>query len=326
MSRRLALGASAVVAGLLAGWVATSGPDPEPGAAAPGQEMAEVASRGAALGEPTAPPLPPLPASLSGTEVDGGLMVDGDAHFVVTPDALDLFDYFLAASGEEPIAVIRARIEHEIERRLPPGARPAAHDLLARYLAYREALREVYESEHLSDRPLERRLQRIRELRRAHFDAPEREALFAAEEARWRVDLERRRIATDPDLGPDERAARLAALEAELPEEVRETRRATLAALRLRADEASLRSAGASDAEIHALRADRFGPEAAARLAALDERRARWNERVEAWRSEREQLLAAGATAEEIASRRADRFEGPERLRVEAIERMEASR
>jgi lipase chaperone LimK len=324
VSSRLALGAGAVIAGLLAGWIATSGP--EPGAAAPGQEMAEVAARGAAPGGPATRPLPPLPASLSGTEADGGLVVDGDARFVVTPDALDLFDYFLAASGEEPLAVIRARIEREIERRLPPDARPFARDLLARYLAYREALRDLYENEHWADRSLERRFQRIRELRRAHFDAAEREALFATEEARWRVDLERRRIATDPDLAPDERAARLAALEAELPEEIRETRRATLAALRLRADEASLRADGASDAEIHALRADRFGPEAAARLAALDDRRARWNERVEAWRSEREQLVAAGVTAEEIASRRAERFEGPERLRIEAIERMEASR
>jgi lipase chaperone LimK len=320
VSSRLALGAGAVIAGLLAGWIATSGP--EPGAAAPGQEMAEVAARGAAPGGPATRPLPPLPASLSGTEADGGLVVDGDARFVVTPDALDLFDYFLAASGEEPLAVIRARIEREIERRLPPDARPFARDLLARYLAYREALRDLYENEHWADRSLERRFQRIRELRREHFRPEEREALFAAEEERWRVDLERRRVAADPSLSEDERARRLEALDARLPAEVREAREVALAALRLRQDETALRARGASDAEIHALREQRFGSEAAERLAALDRRRAAWDARVGDWMRERERLRAAGAGPEEVAAQRAERFRGAERQRVRALERI----
>lgn len=270
--------------------------------------------------------LPPLPASLSGTEVDGGFVVDAQGRLVVTPDALDLFDYFLSASGEEPLEQIRARIEREIARRLPPQAQPAALDLLERYLAYREALRKLYENEDLAELSLERRFQRIRELRREHFSERERQALFAAEEERWRIDLARQRVAHDPELTPEQRAQQLAALDAELPEEVREAREVALAAVQLRRDEAALRAAGGSDAEIRALREQRFGAEAADRLDELDRSRARWNERVDAWQRERERLLAADATDAEIVERRAERFEGAELQRVLALERIEAAR
>jgi lipase chaperone LimK len=322
---RLALGAGTAVALGLVWWLAASRPEPAsdppvPGRAASGSSLPAVPSDAA-----TGAALPALPASLAGTEVDGGFVVDADGLLVVRRDALDLFDYFLAASGEEPLSVIRVRITREIESRLRPEAQPAALDLLERYLAYREALRSLFESEDLANQSLERRFQRIRELRREHFRAHEREVLFAAEEERWRVDLERQRIAKDPDLAPEERAARLAALDAELPDDVRQAREIALAAVALREDEASLRAAGASDAEIHALREQRFGAEAADRLAALDQRRVRWERRVDAWRDERAQLLEAGATAEEIAERRARRFEGPELRRLEAVERIEAS-
>lgn len=263
---------------------------------------------------------PALPASLRGTEPDGALPFDANGELVVTRDVLDFFEYYLSATGEEPLAAIRARIVAEIEARLPPTAQAAALDLLERTLAYREAVRALH-AEGLAGVDLERRLQRIREVRRAFFSAPEREAFFAAEETRWSIDLESRRVALDPRLDAAERASRLAALEERLPPQQREARSSAQAATQLRQDEAVLREKGASDAEIHALRADRFGPEAAERLRALDERRAAFQERLDAWWSEAERLREDGATASELDAARAQRFEGPELLRVEALER-----
>lgn len=321
MRARLALGAAGAL--VLAGFVwRLGGSDP---AGPPGDAPASGtrAAFGSEAPPATAPALPPLPASLAGTGVDGDLRVDGEGRFVATPDAIDLFDYFLAASGEESLALIRARIEREIETRLPPDARADARDLLERYLAYREALREEASAEGLAEASLEQRFQRIRELRRGWFDAAEREALFAAEEERWRVDLERRRVATDPGLTAEERARRLAALDAELPAEIREGREAALAATRLRRDEASLRDRGASDAEIDALREERFGREAADRLAELDRRRSDWDRRMARWLTERDRLEAAGIPPQEIAAQRALRFQGPELQRVLALERIQ---
>lgn len=293
--------------------------------AAPVAAPAPPAADGSA---PAASELPALPASLRGTEVDGGLVVDARGRFTPTPDAIALFDYFLSATGEEPLATIRARIVAEIRRRLAPAAARDAEALLDQYLAYRDAARELFES-GAGELPLARRIQRIRELRRGIFGAEVARVLFGEEEARWFVEVERRRVASDPDLTPEERTDRLAALDEELPADVRETRRATLAALRLRRDEARLREQGAGPAEIQALREERFGPEAAARLAALDAQRAAWAARLARYREARDELLAeeAEAPAPERAARlealRAEHFQGPELLRVRALDRAE---
>ena len=74
----------------------------------------------------------------------------------------------------------------------------------------------------------------------------------------------------------------------------------------------------------------RFGPEAAARLAALDARRAAWAARVADYRAERERVDPPGepddseARAAAIAALRDARFTGAERLRIEALDRLEA--
>jgi len=295
-------------------------------------------SPGVAAAPPAAPPpapaggpaavagAAPLPASLLGTRTDGDLLLDPSGRFAPGPEALALFDYFFAASGEEPEERIALRIVAEIRRRLPPSAAAEAEALLARYLAYREGAAELFATD-LSSADPERRFQRIRELRRAVFGAELAAALFGAEERILAVDLERQRVA-GAGLPPEERARRLAALDAELPEAEQRARAEARAALALRAAEAELRARGAAPAEIAAERARRFGPEAAARLASLDERRAAFEARVAAYRAERDALrareLPAETYTEELSRLREAHFEGPERLRVDALDRLEA--
>ena len=275
-----------------------------------------VAARGATT--------PPRPASLRGTDVPGGLAVDAAGRFRATPDALDLFDYYFSASGEEPDEQIRRRIEAEIDARLASPAREAARSFLDAYLRYREQARALFEG-GFEDLPLEIRFQRIRELRRSVFGAADAEVLFGAEEDRLRVELERRRVAQDLALSPDERERRLAALDEQLPPDVREAQAEARVALALRQDEARLRAEGAGETEIHALREQRFGPEAAARLAALDRERDAWQARLDEWRAVREALEAQLADdpaqlAETLDAARAERFSAREQIRVDAIE------
>ncbi|HVH07622.1 MAG TPA: lipase secretion chaperone, partial [Myxococcota bacterium] len=197
--------------------------------------------------------LPPVPASLAGTEPAGGLRVDAGGHFVPGREALDLFDYYFSASGEEPDATIRMRILAAIRARLEGPAVAEAEAFFARYLAYREAAEALFASEPASD-DLDRRFQRVREIRREAFGPALAADLFAEEEAIAAIDLERRRVAQDRTLASDERARRLAALDAELPDAEREARAAVRQAVELRAAEAALRAAGASAAEIQAER------------------------------------------------------------------------
>ncbi len=323
---RVLMGAAGVLAGGMAIWLAARAPDETGTEPARDPAPARVSASSVPRDARASAELPPLPASLAGTRPDGALVRDADGRFVPTHDALDLFDYFFSASGEEPDARIRARIEAAIAEQLDDPA--PALDLLDRYLGYRAEARALFTEENAAALPLERRLQRIRELRRAHFGELA-DALFADEEERWRADIERLRVLHDPALAAEERATRLAALDAELPESVREARAAATAASSLRREEERLRAEGASDAEIGALREARFGREAAERLAAIDQARAAWHARVSAYRAERERMAAlelgdAEARAAAIAALRDAYFEGAERLRIEALDRLEA--
>jgi lipase chaperone LimK len=271
------------------------------------------------------------PRSLRGTRVDGGLVVDESGHFVPTLDARRLFDYVLTASGELSPADLRARIVHEIERRLSPAAAAEATALLDRYLAYRERVRVLASTDDGGD--LEARLTTLMALRREVLGGDAAEAFFAEEEADARRLLEVRRVMRDPALSAEERAQRVAAIEqqveADLPPEAREARAAERLAVTLRAAEEELHARGGDAAELQGLRERLAGPEAAARLADLDGRRTAWQARVETYRADRARIAndaaldAPGRTAA-LARLLEESFSEPERRRVAALDRLAA--
>lgn len=268
---------------------------------------------------------PQLPGSLEGTEPVGGFLVGADGHLVPTADALAFFDYFLSASGEEPEAMLRARILAAMRARVEKPASDEAEALLDDYLGFRDELRRLAEDGE-PPHELERRLQWIRELRRAHFGEATAEALFGDEERTTLVDLERRRVAADPSLNESERAERLAALDAELPEHVRAARARARAPARGHQEAEAMRASGASDEEVFELRAAQFGREAAERLAELDGAQAVWNARLRAFEAELAEIEAKESDASDAAREAAvdalmrEHFDEQEHLRVRAIE------
>lgn len=331
---RARLGAAAVVAAALALWAFVEPPSNRTVA-----ERVSSATSSDSTGARSAPDAlvvfpsdrpgaAPRPGSLRGTDVDGGLVIDAEGHFVVTRDAIEMFDYFFVASGEESDEAIVRRIRAEIERRLPPGEREAALALLARYLAYREAAAAL--ARDGSTRSPAEAFERVVELRHEIF-GEDADVLFGDEEARVRISLAQREIARDSSLTEAERQALIEALYAELPEEQRLARERAIAPARLRASEAALREAGAGDADIRAHRTELFGEEAADRLAALDRERAAWDARLEEYRRARDAVLAdpsLGPQQRDAAVRALleANFDGPERLRVEALDRIAAQK
>jgi lipase chaperone LimK len=276
---------------------------------------------------------PARPRSLRGTRVDGGLLIDPDGRFVPTLDARRLFDYFLSASGELPPDALRARIVREIERRLAPEPAREAVALLDRYLAYRDRVRGLATAATQDVADLESRLATLEALRREMLGPVAADAFFAEDEAQARRVLAIRRIAADPTLTAEERARRVeelyAAIEAELPPDVRESRAAGRLASALQEAEDEIRAKGGTDADVQALRERLAGPEVAARLAELDARRARWLERVAGFRANRERIandasLAPDERAAAIEQLLERSFTAAERRRVEALDRLAA--
>jgi len=235
---------------------------------------------------------------------------------MATPDARRLFDYFLATAGEEPEEKIRARIVAVIDRRLSGDAARDATALLDRYLAYRERARHATTREEL--------LAARRDILGADADP-----FFADVTPLEEMAVETARLASDPALTADERAAQRAALEAQLPEPLQRTRAEVVAPLNLVQQEAALRAAGASPESIRALREQMAGVEAADRLEALDHARADWNARVASYREARATIesdpsFSVDARARAVADLLATRFSGPERTRVAALDRIAA--
>jgi lipase chaperone LimK len=268
---------------------------------------------------------PTLPGSLEGADADGAVAADASGQLVIDLELRRLFDHFLAASGEEPIATMRARIIAALHARLPDRAATEAIAILDRYLAYRDAARNLPPT--ASDRA---GLAQVHELRARMFSPAVARAFFADEEAATFAALDRRDVMTDPALSDAERARRVAELEARIPAAVRTTRAAAMVPLEAMDREAALRAAGASDAQITAARTETFGADGAARLAALDRTRAAWDARLARFREARATLLADATLDDAARSARLDAllaqsFTPPERIRVEAIEHLSTS-
>jgi lipase chaperone LimK len=254
------------------------------------------------------------------------LRVDERGDLILGPEVIAFFDYFFSASGEEPDEAIRARILAAIRERLdgPAGLQAAA--LLDQYIGFREAARALrvdlgFGAEGEADPAA--RLEVIRRLRREHFGEEAAEQLFGDEEQEAAVAAAQREVMRDPSLSPEEREAKIAALEADLPEAAQEARAEARRPLAQQAEEEALRAAGATPEELRRHRVATVGQEAADRLADLDRRREAWSQRVEEFRKERARIAAAmqdkrarGAAEQALLERS---FTPQEQLRVRAI-------
>jgi len=325
--RRIAagLGGVALIAGALAlwRWGGSSAGAPDGGllphaAAPPAQLPSTPAARPAGA-------LDDLPKSLRGAEPDGGFTLDASGRFVPGRDAFARFEWFLSATGEETPEALRARIVRHLHESQPAGAAAEAESFLDQVLAYRDAMRALTEAGAVPA-DLERRLQWIRETRRAHFGAALAETLFGEEEQVAMLDLDRRAVVLDPSLTPEQRDAKLAAIEARLPDAVREARTSASAPARVTKQVEAMRARGGSEAEVFAIREQAFGADAAERLAALDAQRAEWKVRLAAWRGELAAIesdasLSPEEKAAAIEAARSERFTEVERARAQALER-----
>jgi lipase chaperone LimK len=189
------------------------------------------------------------PPSLAGTIVDGELTVDGSGRFVPTRGAIRTFDYFLSGLGEIDLAAIR-----ELVRTHAADTGDSADDVLDlfdRYVDYLTDLQTLQLEPHGAS---------IRD----HLDDV--------------IDLQQRRFGPDvaDSLFGVDNAIAIAVLEGDehgLPDHLRLARERMHAPAIARQEVDAARLRGATAAEVWSIRASRFGPAAADRLADLDRRR-----------------------------------------------------
>ncbi len=265
---------------------------------------------------------PTRPASLSGTDVDGSLtLIDG--RFVPDRHALRLFDYFLSTEGEVSPERIREMVEEAARARVPSDQLAAVMTLFDEYLRYRR------EAAALAERSsADSYLQELKALQVEIF-GDDAESLFGRENQMAEYASARRAIATDPELSASERNTKLAELQASLPEPLRELRAPMMHQQEVSKVVEQMRRDGLSEEEVYEYRADEFGEAAAGRLAELDVKRAAWNEKLDAYRVQREQIWAQELDPQQeeqaLEQLRQEQFEGTEVLRIRALDKHERS-
>ncbi|GAA3961195.1 lipase secretion chaperone [Allohahella marinimesophila] len=272
----------------------------------------------------------PLPPSLAGAEPDVTLSTDAAGHLVPAYDLMVLFDFYLAALGEEPLETVLARIHLALAAQLEGKALSEAKDLLGRYVDYRLGLAELETSATMTAdgsfdvTTLQARMQALQALRGSLFEPDELQAFFGLDEVQDQFAVQQLALASDTTLSEAERSQAITALEQQLPVELRELRAKVNQNAELYTRAESMRKAGASREAIFQERAAVHGEAVAADLAKLDEERARWRQRLQAYGAERRRLLESGLSQVDqevaIARLRSERFSELEQLEVRAFE------
>lgn len=274
-----------------------------------------------------------LPASLQGTEVDGAFELDADGHLRINNAVRRVFDYFLTAVGEEPLDTVLARLRAYIRTQLPSAAAAEAEEMLAGYLAYKEALAGMQDATQpaggrVDPAAVRSALAQARALRQAHMSTTAADAFYADEDAMNDYMLDRLVILQDAQLSASERAGRLAARETQLPASLREATKTVNQYQNLQVLTVDWQGRAGSPAELREIRENLLGAEAADRLETLDRERAEWDGRMAAWRRARGALLAASGLDEadrrqQIDVLRSEHFRAEELARVQARERID---
>jgi lipase chaperone LimK len=271
------------------------------------------------------------PASLAGTEVDGGVRADAQGRLIVEARIRRMFEYFLSTLGEASLAEVKTWVAHYLDENLPASAAREGWSLFRNYLDYRRSLDAIAQPGPDADMDtMAAAMERRNALRREKLGRKAADAFFAAEEAYDEYMLRRRAIAQDDDLTEAEKQQQLEQARAELPEPMREVREETTRPIRAREKVEQMRAEGASEAEIRAWREANLGAEAADRLEKLEQRRKQWEERYQSYRRQREQLDTSGLAKPEreaaLQRLREAHFEADEMRRVQALDRIRAQR
>lgn len=261
--------------------------------------------------------------SLQGTEADGGITLDARGALVLDLDLRRWLDYHLALIGEVSPAEIRAWIADWLTQHHQDPVRAAVLAVFDRYVQYLAAIDQA--AAQLDTADAAQRLALLRQLRR-HWLGPDlAEAFFAVEEAYGEFRLAEARLRNDPQLSPEERQTRRAALIAALPAEARQPLREhqqTLADVDL---EQRIQASGMDPAARLQARTEAFGAAAAERLQQAEAEQQQWRAQLAADQAERQRLaglagMDAAARAVALAQWRASHLSETERQRIEALE------
>ena len=231
--------------------------------------------------------------SLRGTQPDGGVSVGFGGHLKPDMALRRLFDYYLVLLGETDLPGIRSLLHDDLlRRRLDP---PLIDEVMAsfdRYTRYQQAAVALANQPSL---PMDQQLIQVTALRRRILDDETAEAFYGDEQRRQQQSLQRLAIQSDPSLSPAEKARRLQAMNAAMPKAEQDAQAQISLGNTVQAQTAAFDTAQTDADTRYAERAQLFGDAAADRLQQLDQTRAQWQARLDAYTQQSQAIQADSA-------------------------------
>ena len=261
--------------------------------------------------------------SLRGTLADGGVSTGFGGRLKPDLALRRLFDYYLTLLGETDLRGIRQLLHEDLlHRHLDEPLAEEVMQTFDRYVRYQQAAAELANQPGL---PLDAQFARVDALRRQMLGDTLAEAFYGAGQASQQQLLQRLAIDAGHKLSATEKARQLQALDAALPAAEREARAQASIGDLVQQQTAVLDETHADPATRYAERAQTWGDAAAQRLAQLDQRRALWQARLDAYAQQRRRIRAndaLDARQRQVALLQLlhDSFHGPERIQVQAMQ------
>ncbi len=274
----------------------------------------------------------PMGHTIKDIDIDGSVRVDMNGNLVLDRALRRFLDFFIGltrAPEDEP--VMRKALSMAMDQNgIPEPIQAEVLGILQNYLAYREAAEALQASRDAPQYDMNAIFDELYSLRRQHMGPDVAEGFFGEEEARLGALFDRQQVMASDGLSDTERERALAAIEQNLPESTREVELQSRSIVDVRRQVRQMREGGADNQEIFTVRADRFGVEAAERLARLDEERNRWQEQLQDYRQEKARIesqsqLSDAARQESIEQLRQEYFNEQEQRRVSILDRIDAS-
>lgn len=272
-----------------------------------------------------------IPQSLEGVDLDIALPIDSQGNLIIGMELKDLFEIYLSALGEEELESVLLRIQQALAMQLSSPALEQGYDALKRFIDYKIEMAnlknadfDVTQNTKQSNlNTVRRQKDKLASLQSKYFTPHEREALFAQEIEYDNFMMMHLSIQEDQTLSFEEKQQQVAALEATLPEDIKQVRESAMAPANVYQQAQSMRAEGKSESEIYQMRADTLGEDAATALAKLDQQRAQWQQRLETFKEQQRSISSSGLS---LADQQAEldalisrNFNGTESIRVRAL-------
>ena len=273
-----------------------------------------------------------IPKSLEGIDLDIALPLDSQGNLIIGMELKDLFEIYLSAMGEEELEDILLRIQKALAVQLSSPALEQGYDALKRFIDYKIELANLEQNEPTVDQStdgklnldnIRRQKEILGNIQDEYFTPLEREALFAQETEYDEFMMTHLSIQEDDTLSLQEKQQQVEALEATLPEDVKQVRETAMAPAKVYQQAQTMRAEGKTESEIHQMRSQVLGEEAATALAELDLQRAQWQQRLDAFKEQQQSISSSGLSLEdqqtELEAVISRDFNGTESIRVRAL-------